>query len=159
MFIPSLLSANAGPIHTTCMHGQLAYSSGACQLLCDSGTDMAHIVQGVWSTVSAFVIDTRSLHSISDSVSAIRAMSAVSKELGIMVQDTCEAAYKQHEVWKIMTSILYMLCMCYAMLLLQGHNLYETFCWNYRDITCMRHVLCYAIATRQILLAVRCYKS
>ena len=44
------------------------------------------------------------------------------------------------------TSILYMLCMCYAMLLLQGHNLYETFCWNY-------------YATRQILLAVRCYKS
>ena len=76
----------------------LACSSGACHLLRDSGTDMAHIVQGVWSTVSAFVIDTRSLHSISDSVSAIRAMSAVSKEHGIMVQDTCEAAYKQHEV-------------------------------------------------------------
>ena len=100
MFIPSLLSANAGPIHTTCMHGQLACSSGACHLLRDSGTDMAHIVQGVWSTVSAFVIDTRSLHSISDSVNAIRAMSAVSKEHGIMVQDTCEAAYKQHEVWR-----------------------------------------------------------
>jgi len=62
---------------------------------------MAHIVQGVWSTVSAFVIDTRSLRSMSDSVSAIRAMSAVSKELGIMVQDTCEAAYKQHEVWQM----------------------------------------------------------
>ena len=42
---------------------------------------------------------TRSRHSISDSVSAIRAMRVVSKELGIMVQDTCEAAYKQHEVW------------------------------------------------------------
>lgn len=51
--------------------------------------------------MSAFVIDTRSLHSISGSVSAIRAMSAVSKELGIIVQDTCEAAYKQHEVWKM----------------------------------------------------------
>ena len=67
----------------------------------DSGTDMAHIVQGVWSTVSAFVIDTRSLRSMSDSVSAIRAMSAVSKELGIMVQDTCDVAYHHHQVWKI----------------------------------------------------------
>ena len=101
MFIPSLLSANAGPIHTTCMHGQLACSSGACHLLRDSGTDMAHILQRVWSTVSAFVIDTRSLRSISDSVNAIRAMSAVSKTLGVMVQDTCEAAYTQHEVWKM----------------------------------------------------------
>ena len=58
----------------------------------------AQILQGVWSTVSAFVIDTRSIRSIFHSVSAVRAMSAVSKELGIMVQDTCEAAYKQHEV-------------------------------------------------------------
>ena len=88
------------------MHGQLAYSSGACQLLCDSGTDMAHIVQGVWSTVSAFVIDTRSLHSISDSVSAIRAMSAVSEELGIIVQDTREAAYNQHEVLAICVPVI-----------------------------------------------------
>ena len=59
------------------------------------------IVQGEWSTVSAFVIDTRSLRSISDAVNAIRAMSAVSKELRIMVQYTCEAAYTRHEVWKI----------------------------------------------------------
>ena len=59
---------------------------------------MAHIVHGTSSTVSVFLIDTLSLHSISDSVSATRAMSAVSEELGIIVQDTCEAAYNQHEV-------------------------------------------------------------
>ena len=57
--------------------------------------------QEVWSTVSAFVIDTRSIRGLSDSVSAVRAMSAVSKELAIMVQDTCESAYKQHEVWQM----------------------------------------------------------
>ena len=62
---------------------------------------MAHIFQELWCTVRAFLIDTRSLHCISDSMHAIRAMSAVSKEIGIMVQDTCEAAYKQHEVWKM----------------------------------------------------------
>lgn len=78
-----------------------ARASGTNTAATEHTRQTAHIVQGVWSTVSAFVIDTRSLCCISDSVDEVRAMSAVSKELGTIVQDTCETAYKQHEVWKM----------------------------------------------------------
>ena len=63
--------------------------------------DMRHMPQEVWSTVTAFLINSRSLQSMSDFESAIPAMSSVSKQAWISVRDLCETAYKKHEVWKM----------------------------------------------------------